>query len=41
MIYIDIYSFIVQGNLKIADPNILNAIANGMDLNVNNKLSTL
>ena len=40
MKYIDIYSFIVQENVKIADPNILNAVPNGMKLIVNNKLLT-
>ena len=40
MKYLYIYSFIVQENLKIADHNILNAAANGMNLIVNNKLST-
>ena len=37
----DIYSFIVQENFKIADPNISNAVVNGMNLIVNNKQSTL
>ena len=40
MKYVVIYLFIVQENLKIADPNILNAISNAMNLTVNNKLST-
>ena len=40
MKYIGTYLFIVNEKLKIADPNILNAVANGMNLTVNNKLST-
>ena len=37
---IDIYSYIIQENLKLADPNILDPVVNGMNLTANNNLST-
>ena len=40
MKYIDIYSYIIQENLKLADPNILDAVVNGMNSTANNNLST-
>ena len=40
MKYIDICSFIIQENLKLADPNTLDAVVYGMNLTANNNLST-
>ena len=40
MKYIDIYSYIIQENLKLADPNILDAVVYGMNLTATNNLST-
>ena len=41
MKYIDNYSYIIQENLKLTDPNILDAVVYGMNLTENNnKLST-
>ena len=38
MKYIDIYSYITQENLKLANPNILDAVVYGMNLTANNNL---
>ena len=40
MKYIDIYSYIIQEKLKLADPNILDAVVNVMNLTANNNSST-
>ena len=40
MKFIDICSYIIQENLKLADPNILDTIVNAINLTANDNLST-